>query len=344
MPSVPLHSKIIQQKKLAKLEFWTSFLIFLILLSGTLLFWLLAFTEENEAASELFALLLVGGVIFDCIIFWLLYNLASSRRRTIEALEEVEKKLKNRFALQNATIESTKDDFVTLASHQLRTPLSTIRWYAELLMHGQFGALSAQQKKAVLHVSESCERMIHLVNSLLNISRIELGRFRIDPQPCRISDTVNRALDDNRASIAEKKLAVKTRYGASARMITTDPKLLFIVVENLISNAVAYTPAGGSIAISSAAKGNAISLTVTDTGMGIPSRQQRKLFTKFFRGDNVRAADTTGSGLGLHIVKSILAQIDGEISFASKEGDGTTFTVTLPHNAKKRRKGAEIFS
>ncbi len=247
-------------------------------------------------------------------------------------------------------IDKAKTEFVSLASHQLRTPLSTVNWYAEMLLAGDAGKLNKEQKKYLNEIYGGNQRMVQLVNALLNVSRLELGTFLVEPEPTNIVDLANSAIEEQKPQINEKKLKLISKFEKNIPIIPVDPKLLRMVFQNLLSNSVKYTPEDGEIEfeISSYDKDNVI-IKISDSGYGIPKDQQDRIFTKLFRADNVREKDTEGTGLGLYIVKSIIEHSGGRVWFESpslkqgkaiKEGNvGTTFYVILPIEGMKRKDG-----
>ena len=243
-------------------------------------------------------------------------------------------------------IDKAKTEFVSLASHQLRTPLSTVNWYAEMLLAGDVGELNEKQKKYLDEVYRSNQRMVELVNALLNVSSLELGTFAIEPKATDIIKLTKSVIDEQKPQIIAKRMKFSFSPSRNISPIQADPKLLRMVVQNILSNAIKYTPEGGKIKlfIKSVNKKNVL-LKISDTGYGIPKNQQNKIFTKLFRADNVRDKDTDGTGLGLYIVKSIVEKSGGKIWFESsgevagvrasrmiggKENKGTTFYVELP--------------
>ena len=231
-------------------------------------------------------------------------------------------------------IDKAKTEFVSLASHQLRTPLSTVNWYAEMLLEGDVGELNSQQKKYLDEVYRSNQRMVELVNALLDVASLELGTFIIEPESTDICTLTESVIAEQQPQIDARKLQFSFFCAKNVSLMQADPKLLRMVMQNILSNAVKYTPVGGKIdfTITLADKKN-ILLKISDTGYGIPKNQQEKIFTKLFRADNVRDKDTDGTGLGLYIVKSIVENSGGKIWFKSTggtENPGTTFYVTLP--------------
>ena len=238
-------------------------------------------------------------------------------------------------------VDKAKTEFVSLASHQLRTPLSAINWFAEMLISDEAGHLTKEQKKYLHEIYNGNQRMVSLVNALLDVSRIELGTLAIEPEPIyfeKISDSV---ISEQAQEIKKKKLKISKIYGNNLPKIKADPKLIRIVYQNLISNSIKYTPSGGTITISISTKGKYLLSEVADTGYGIPKEEQDKIFTKLFRADNVREKVSDGTGLGLYIVKSIVEQSKGKIWFKSEENKGAKFYFTIPLAGVKLKEGTK---
>lgn len=236
-------------------------------------------------------------------------------------------------------IDRVKSEFVSFASHQLRTPLSSINWYTEILLSGAAGKITAQQKKFLKEIDNGGQRMTDLINSLLNVSRLELGVFVVDSKPTNIIDIIKSVFKELIPQIKTKKLVINKDFTKQNIMLDVDTDLLRIIFQNLLSNAVKYTPDKGSINLFIQKKFDQILISVTDTGYGIPLNQQAKIFTKLFRADNVREKDPSGTGLGLYIVKLILDNVGGKVWFESKEGEGTTFYFSLPLEGMKQKVG-----
>ncbi len=232
-------------------------------------------------------------------------------------------------------IDKAKTEFVSLASHQLRTPLSTVNWYTEMLLAGDAGKLTKEQNRYLQQVYRGNQRMVSLVNALLSVSRMDLGTFVLEPEPTDFARLVKNVLDEQQFHIDRKKIMVITTLSKTVPLIQADPKLLSMVIQNLLSNSVKYTPEKGRVEISltQTKDQKSIRFTIADTGYGIPENQQEKIFTKLFRADNVREKDTEGTGLGLYIAKSIIDNSGGKLWFESKEDKGTTFFVELPVHA-----------
>ena len=227
-------------------------------------------------------------------------------------------------------LDKAKTEFIYLASHQLLTPLSAISWNAETLLDGDAGALSPQQQKYVVEIQQGNQRMVALINALLNVSRIEMGTLSISPEPVQLEAILHSVLHELESSIQENQLQVKQVCAKDVPAVHADPHLLRIIFQNLLSNAVKYTSSGGQVECAVTFDKENFHITVSDSGIGIPKAQQGKLFQKLFRADNAMRKDTHGTGLGLYLVKSIVDRLGGTIVFESVENQGTTFQVSLP--------------
>ncbi|HEY4477977.1 MAG TPA: ATP-binding protein [Candidatus Paceibacterota bacterium] len=246
---------------------------------------------------------------------------------------------------EEKAVDKEKTEFVSLASHQLRTPLSSVNWYAEMLLAGDAGKLSKMQKEYVKEIYAGNQRMIDLVNDLLNVSRLELGTFSVNPEKVDIVSAAFLAIDEQKQEIKKKKIKIETDFPDQRPLeIDADPKLLHMIFQNLLSNAVKYTHDKGAVKIAVIKKEDFILIKVSDNGIGIPKSQQEKIFTKLFRADNVKGQDVEGTGLGLYIIKSIVEESGGSISFESEENEGTTFTVALPIGGMKKKEGSRELS
>lgn len=236
-------------------------------------------------------------------------------------------------------IDKMKTEFISLASHQLRTPLSSMKWFCEMLIDGDAGDLSDEQMDMVKSVYESNERMIVLVNTLLNISRIESGRIIIEPSPTDISELVNDVIEEIKPKILNKHHTVNVNVDPAIGKVNIDPKMVREVYKNLLTNAIKYMDKNGTVDVNVTKSGNEIISKVKDNGVGIPLDEQKKVFKKFFRAKNVVKKETEGTGLGLYLVYSIVQTSGGKIWFESKEGSGTTFTFVLPLSGSKAKEG-----
>jgi len=228
-------------------------------------------------------------------------------------------------------VDKMKSEFISIASHQLLTPLTEIKAEAELFMLGdKYSSLGQDQKKIIESIKDINTRMIDLVTSLLDISRLESGRIQINPQLTSIDTLIQEALADVKEKLKEKKQELELKIPKNIPQINIDPSLTRQIYLNLLTNASKYTPAKGKISLSIEDKGDVIFSKITDNGYGIPEKDQDKVFQKFYRGENIRSIISEGTGLGLYLIKEIVKVSKGEIDFESQEGKGTAFWFTLP--------------
>lgn len=228
-------------------------------------------------------------------------------------------------------IERMKTEFVSLAAHQLRTPLSAIKWSIQMMLEGDMGPVNEKQKEFLSKTYESNERMITLINDLLNVTRIESGRYLYQPSFVQMEDVIEAQFQLYRAE-AERRGVVLTfaRPEKPSPKALVDPEKIGIVIQNLIDNALRYTPQGGEVTVQLTYDTKELRVQVKDTGLGIPKGEQAKIFEKFYRASNVKKVHTEGSGLGLYITKHIVEIHGGKIWFESVESKGTAFIFTLP--------------
>ncbi len=238
-------------------------------------------------------------------------------------------------------IDRAKTEFVSLASHQLRTPLSAIRWYSEMLLSKYVGDLNEKQRQYVKEIYAGNLRMVELVNALLNVSRIDLGTFVSEPEPVNLVEICESVLSELNPQILEKTQTVERFFAGAPQTYSADPKLIRIVFQNFLSNSVKYTQPGGQVSAEISVRDNSVYIRVSDNGYGIPAAQHGKIFEKLFRADNVRQKDTEGTGLGMYIVKAIVESSGGRIWFESEENKGTTFHVLLPLSGMPKKSGVK---
>lgn len=230
-------------------------------------------------------------------------------------------------------LDEAKDEFISIASHQLRTPLTTVKGYASMISEGDFGKLSAKQKEPVTEILDGSERMNRLVGDLLNVSRIQAGKFYIDAVELDFEQLVAGEVKQLEQLAKSKK--VELVYKPPAKKLAPmmlDQNKTEQAVMNLIDNAIHYSasPGGGHVQVSLEVHGNEVVFLVRDDGIGVPRDKQAKLFTKMFRADNAKEVRPDGTGLGLYLVKRVVEDEGGHVVFASEPGKGSTFGFRLP--------------
>ena len=235
--------------------------------------------------------------------------------------------------LSDVTLErqasQMKTDFVSFVTHQLRTPLAGIKWMLELA--AQAPEMAGEAASYVEDARAAAERLIALVNDLLDISRLESGKMSVALQPVSLAKLTRSVLDDLAPLIREKGHQLSVQDGSNATEVLADPQLLRQVILNLTSNAIKYTPAGGVISIALGREaGPTARWAIIDSGIGIPQSGLARLFEKFYRADNAHTVETEGTGLGLYLVRLIVERLDGRVWCESEEGRGSTFIFTLP--------------
>lgn len=229
-------------------------------------------------------------------------------------------------------LDEIKSGFISVVAHQLRTPLSGIKWTLNLLISGDMGPLATEQKTFLMKAYESNDRMISLVNDMLGADRIESGKVRYVFQPVLLGDVIDNVLFELLPQAKAKGLSIRFAPNhADVPKVKADPEKLRAVFQNLLENSIKYSRTGGTVEIGmDVTPENEIRVSIKDDGIGIPREQQKNIFERFFRAQNAIKLETDGSGLGLFIVKSIIERHGGHISFESEEGRGVTFYFTLP--------------
>lgn len=228
-------------------------------------------------------------------------------------------------------VEKLKTEFVSLAAHQLRTPLSAIKWTLKMLLDGDLGKVNPNQREYIEKTYKSNERMITLINDLLNVTRIEEGRYLYKQNLTEVQSLVEFVISSlkEKAKNQDVKLIFKKPEEKMPK-IKADVEKIRMAIYNIINNAISYTLSGGKVEVLLTKEDNNMKIIVSDSGIGIPEDQQKRVFSKFFRADNAVKEDTTGTGLGLYITKNIIEAHKGKIWFESESGKGTTFYITIP--------------
>jgi len=227
-------------------------------------------------------------------------------------------------------IEKMKTEFVSLTAHQLRTPLSMVKWSISMLIKGDFGKLAQKQNEVVKNIFQSNEKLISLVSDLLDVAHIEEGKYLYKTDTADIREIIALVINNCEDEIKTKKIKISFEKPDNFPQIILDAEKIKLVIQNFIENAIKYSPEKGKIIISLKNDEKHIELKVQDFGIGIPKSQQNKVFMEFFRGSNAVKQNTTGSGLGLFLSKNIIEAHGGKIWFESEENVGTNFYFSLP--------------
>jgi two-component system sensor histidine kinase VicK len=230
-------------------------------------------------------------------------------------------------------VEKMKREFLTIAAHQLRTPLTALKWAVGYLAAGEKGALNPEQNTLASHALDSVNRMIHLVDDLLDVSHVEEGKFTIHPSKQSIVPLFERIAETFKRSADLKGVMLSIMLQKDLPQFSFDADKIEIVLNNLFDNAIKYTPRGGRVEAHAEIRGEAFVCSIQDSGIGIPHADTERIFTKFFRSSQAYLHHTDGSGIGLYVAKNIMDQHGGKIWFDSVEGKGTTFHVSLPLEA-----------
>jgi signal transduction histidine kinase len=223
-----------------------------------------------------------------------------------------------------------KTQFVSIVSHELKVPMTSIRGYADLMRQGVAGPVTEKQTEFLRTMISNVERMATLVSDLSDISRIETGRLRIDFAPVDMEASIREAVNNLSPQMDARKQRMELRLAAGLPRARTDPQRLMQVLTNLLSNACKYTPEGGSVTVCAENQAGAIRVSIQDTGIGISPEEKARLFTQFFRGESASVRDQPGWGLGLHVTKRLVELLGGEIGVESEPGKGSIFWFTQP--------------
>ena len=247
--------------------------------------------------------------------------LYEENRRVLLQLQRSNTKLK--------ALDETKDDFISMASHQLRTPLTSVKGYLSMVLEGDAGKINETQAKMLGQAYISSQRMVYLIADLLNVSRLKTGKFIIEAAPTDLSKMIEEELGQLKETAAVRDLTLSYDKPKEFPLLMLDETKTRQVIMNFVDNAIYYTPGGGHITVKLVDTGPMVELRVEDDGIGVPKAEQHHLFTKFYRAGNARKARPDGTGLGLFMAKKVVSAQGGAIIFDSKEGKGSTFGFTF---------------
>jgi signal transduction histidine kinase len=296
-------------------------------------------------------------VIFLLIMAWRLSRLFSDSEKAmdslgtetekksseIEELEKITRQLVRRdleLARANqrlAELDIAKSDFVSVAAHQLRTPLTGVKWSYAALLDPKTGPLNKDQKQLLEDGLAAITNTVDLINDLLNVAHVEEGKYKFDFKRQSLLPIAQQAIAGLKMVADEKKITLFSKMPDSGLPdLNLDGEKIQLALTNLVDNAIKYTPEGGRIDFMVSQEQGLVKIVVQDSGIGIPKSQKGRLFTKFFRAENAVGVQTSGTGLGLYMVKSIIERHGGKISVDSAEGKGSTFIITLPEQSAKK--------
>lgn len=228
-------------------------------------------------------------------------------------------------------LDELQSMFISIAAHELRTPITPLRGYIEMFEDGDFGALTTRQHEMLRVLQESVQRLEELTNHLLDITRVEAGRLALNAKPTDVNALIREVIRDLEPLLADQKQKLVLHLDAALPPVHCDAARIRQVLSILTTNATRYTPVGGSISVcAERAQIGVVKIGIRDTGSGIPLSDQPHVFRHFYRAPNATAHGTRGGGLGLHLARSLVQLHSGEIWFESQVGRGSTFYFTLP--------------
>lgn len=239
-------------------------------------------------------------------------------------------------------LDNIKDDFISMASHQLRTPLTSVKGYISMVLEGDAGKLNGTQTQMLKQAFASSQRMVFLITDLLNVSRLKTGKFVIDAVPTKLDELIGQELEQLHETAQAKNIELTYAKPKSLPALMLDEVKTRQIIMNFVDNAIYYTPAGGHIKVELSDKPSMVEIRVTDDGIGVPKSEQHHLFTKFYRATNARKARPDGTGLGLFMAQKVILAQGGSVIFSSQENKGSTFgfafsksRLAVPDNATR---------
>lgn len=231
---------------------------------------------------------------------------------------------------RTAEIDKARSDFIAMASHQLRTPVTSIRWYAQMMLSGDAGKVTDEQKGFLDEIAQGCNRLIQLIETFLNIGSIESGSVQVNTQVMFVGQVVERVVSEMKPQAAQKQQEITLSIAPNLKEVYADEHVLSVIVENLRANALRYSSEKQIVDVSVYQEGGDVCVRVKDQGIGISHEEQRYIFDKMFRATNAKQVYVDGTGLGLYVAHMLAQTIDSTITFTSKEGHGSEFAVWIP--------------
>lgn len=230
-------------------------------------------------------------------------------------------------------LDETKDEFISMASHQLRTPLTSVKGYISMVLDGDAGEITSSQRKLLAEAFASSERMVHLIGDILNVSRLQTGKFIIDAKPTDLAQLVAEEVESIQSLVSSHNMKLTYTRPKNIPVLMLDEEKLRQVIMNFIDNAVYYSRPKATIVVKLYRSGSDVKFEVHDQGIGVPKSAQKMLFTKFFRAENARTQRPDGTGIGLFLAKKVITTQGGVIIFESTEGKGSVFGFSFPIRA-----------
>ena len=228
-------------------------------------------------------------------------------------------------------LERAKDEFISLVSHQLRTPLTVIRVYGEMFAEGLLGRLTKTQAKQIKRMTDASVRLIQLVNEILDVSRIELGHFDINRSSTNLNRIISQSITQIYPLASQKHIVIQFAPDPSCLLVNIDARVMAQIIDNILANAVRYTrPEIGKVVITCRCRTKHIRFSIKDNGIGIPRSAQKHIFERFYRANNALNIEEHGTGLGLYLVKALTTALGGKVWFESVPDKGTTVYVDIP--------------
>ncbi len=268
---------------------------------------------------------------------------------SVQEIKDINESLEQRIAAATAELrtsnarlkrlDATKDEFLSMASHQLRTPLTSIKGYLSMILEGDVGKVTKAQRQVLDEAFTSSQRMVHLIHDFLNVSRLQTGKFMLEKEEYDVAQLVSEEVETLRHVAVSRGITVEYKSDITTALMQVDDTKLRQVVVNFIDNALYYSPAGGKVQIQLSQNRQRLEFSVKDSGIGVPKVEQGHLFSKFYRATNARKQRPDGTGVGLYLAKKIINAHKGDVLFSSQEGKGSVFGFWLPlENSPKELK------
>ncbi len=285
--------------------------------------WLIDYKISSQIVPNTFRdrplTIFAAGSLLSVLTAGLVFTLLVARTRSLASLKERE-------------VQTAKDDLLSLASHQLRTPATGVKQYVGMVLEGYAGSLKNEQRMYLEKAYESNERQLHIINELLYVAKADAGRIVLARRDIRINELIKDIVSELRQTAKDNDISLRVKVPTRDRLVNADKHCLRMAIENLITNAIKYTPSGGKVKVAVMIENKILEISVKDSGVGIDVNDQAKLFTRFSRIPNKLSTKTSGSGIGLYLAYSLIKMHGGDITVFSEIDKGTTFTVHMPLN------------